>query len=402
MSPIPVTKAERIPSLMAFGYTAREAGFLCTAALHGGFFLRRQYGQFIGSSAGGADAALVEKLLAKGHGTALVGCHKALVYHIAARPFYNAIGQEDNRNRRMRPPVSIKNRLMGLDYVLDHPGRYLATEQDKTSYFTGTLGVDLADLPEKPFRSPTTADSTVRFFVDKFPVFVREPSAVPPAVSFCFIDEGAVTLSRFEAYLDQYRRLLSRLTAFEVIYVAASRALFWEAERVFQAFVTGKAPARPAALESLDVARLLDHFQDRLLYETRPLDPSFDRLKLIRLRSEREQFAGAFFASLYRQWQTGGRQAVQAALAPERSAARHLNGSFSTCLMRHNYDLFGTLVAQPGPRSVKTPLCHKKALWVPPNPPPTTCPALLIPSGMLRPKLVMAPSCQMNPVIPVV
>jgi hypothetical protein len=342
MSQITFTNDERVQRLMGFGYAQREAAFLSLAALHGGFFLRRQYCQFIGSRAGGTDAVLVEKLLAKGHGTALAGCHKALIYHISARPFYAALGQEDNRNRRMRPPVAIKNRLMGFDYILDHPDRqYLATEQEKISFFTHTLDVDLTDLPVKPFRSPKAEDSTSRFFVDKYPIFVREESDASVVVCFCFIDEGVATSSRFETYLHQYRKLLSRLARFEVVYAAASAALFWEAERIFRAFVSGQPKGRAATLSHLDLVRLDSHFQDRQLFDARILD-SFDKPKLIRLRDEREEFSGAFFDALYRSWKAGGKDAVQAALAMNTPAAEPLNGSLSTCLLRHTYDLFGT------------------------------------------------------------
>jgi hypothetical protein len=342
MSQINRTNQERIQVLMTLGYTEREATFLCLAGLHSGFFLRRQFCQFIGSNAGGADATLVEKLLKKGHGTSVAGCSKAMIYHISARPFYAALGQEDNRNRRMRPPVSIKNRLMGLDYLLDHPRhQYFATEQEKISYFTCTLGFDLADLPVKPFRSPNAEDSTSRFFVDKYPIFVREQTDPSRVVCFCFIDEGVATSSRFETYLHQYRRLFSRLPRFEVVYAAASPALFWEAERVFRGFVSGQPKGHSATLGSPDLVRLVNHFQDRQLYDARKLD-SFDRLKLIRLRDEREEFSGAFFESLYRTWEAGGQEAVQASLALKTSAAEPLHGSLSTCLLRHTYDLFGT------------------------------------------------------------
>ncbi len=38
-----MSSAERIAALKGLGYTEREAAFLCLAALHGGYFLRRQY-----------------------------------------------------------------------------------------------------------------------------------------------------------------------------------------------------------------------------------------------------------------------------------------------------------------------------------------------------------------------
>jgi hypothetical protein len=41
-----MTDAERINALQALGYNEREAAFLCLAALHSGYFLRRQYHSF--------------------------------------------------------------------------------------------------------------------------------------------------------------------------------------------------------------------------------------------------------------------------------------------------------------------------------------------------------------------
>ena len=49
---------ERISRIQSFGYNIPEASFLCAAALHGGFFLRRQYAAFTGKVAGYADVAL--------------------------------------------------------------------------------------------------------------------------------------------------------------------------------------------------------------------------------------------------------------------------------------------------------------------------------------------------------
>jgi len=40
MSQIPLTNEARHEALQRFGYTEREARFLCLAALHGGYFLR--------------------------------------------------------------------------------------------------------------------------------------------------------------------------------------------------------------------------------------------------------------------------------------------------------------------------------------------------------------------------
>ena len=43
------TGDERIARLEELGYTEREAAFLVLAALHSGYFLRRQYQEFLGT-----------------------------------------------------------------------------------------------------------------------------------------------------------------------------------------------------------------------------------------------------------------------------------------------------------------------------------------------------------------
>src|SRR5262249_50926730 len=157
--------------------------------------------------AGGTAANLLEKLLVRKHATLATGCKGTKIYHLCSRPFYAAIGEEDNRNRRERPPFAIKNRLMGLDYVLAHPDkRYLATEREKVEYFTITLGIAIAALPTKRFTSEKSRGTTDRYFVDKYPIFVQQAGTEngSAAVSFCYIDEGVITGSRFSSYLRQY------------------------------------------------------------------------------------------------------------------------------------------------------------------------------------------------------
>ena len=127
----------------------------------------------IGTQSGGNAAALIDKLLALKHASVAVGCNNTKLYHLCSRPFYATLGEEDNRNRRERPPFAIKNRLMGLDFVLGHPeNTYLATEREKVDFFTGTLGIDRSLLPIKRFVSQQSKATTDRYFVDKYPIFI--------------------------------------------------------------------------------------------------------------------------------------------------------------------------------------------------------------------------------------
>jgi|SRR5579872_73552 len=351
MSQSPLTNPERISALRQLGYTEREAAFLTLAALHGGYFLRRQYDHFLGQPDGGTAGQLIEKALAKGHAQAFTYRQRAQIYHLCARPFYAALGQPDNRNRRLRQPFTIKNKLMGLDFVLahrDHP--YLVTEQEKLDYFTAALKIPVSYLPAKLYRSASAGNATARYFVDKYPIFLAEflasgtASGASPLVSFCFVDEGLTTLSKFETYLAQYRPLLASLPQFQLVYVAARATHFKSAERAFERFVAGEKSGNHSAAIDPEIRRLLGYFESRRQYESKQLD-GFDREKLLRLRADREAFTGEKNEALYERWKAHGNAAMLPSLAPEIAAPARMSGVFSTCLLEHDYELFGSLTA---------------------------------------------------------
>jgi len=337
MIQLPLLDDDPVHRLMLLGYSEREADFLCLVGLQGGYFLRRQYSQFTGAQAGKADAALVDKLLQKGHATEIIGCRQGKAYHLAARGFYAALAHGDNRNRRNRPAGSIKTRLMALDYILDNLGpRYLSTEQEKIRYFTESLHVPLSDLPAKQFRLPSS-NKAARFFSDRYPIYVREQASGKSKTGFCFIDEDFSTGARFQAFLREYRLLFSQLPCFEVVYVATSPNLFWEAERDFQTFAS-TAPMRGSA--TAEGARLRRYFQDRKQAEAGNWQ-GLDRARLIQLREDGQTFSAPFFESLYQQWRVVGDDAIRAELG-RKLGREPLNGVFSACLLRHRYDLFGS------------------------------------------------------------
>jgi hypothetical protein len=347
MSQIALTNAERTQALRQLGYTEREADFLCLAALHGGYFLRRQYDGFLGQAHGGTTAQLIEKTLTKGHARAFTYRHKTNLYHLCTRPFYEALGQGDNRNRRARQPLTIKNKLMGLDFVLEHrQHQYLATEQEKLDYFARTVQLPRSTLPVKLYQAAKGGDETARYFVDKFPIFLPEEdiSSGPPVVSFCFVDEGLKTLSRFETYLAQYRGLFASLPEFHLIYVAATNGRFEGAQRAFEGILTQGATAKNSSVMDPEIRRLLEYFAARRLYETKQFD-GFDRDRLIRLRKDREEFSGHKYEALYEQWKTAEDRGVLQILAPETTTPAPMKCTFSTHLLEHDYDLFGTFAA---------------------------------------------------------
>jgi hypothetical protein len=231
-----VTNEDRTRALEDLGYTPCEAVFLCLAALHSGYFLRRQFGRFAGASRGYRDDLLIEKLLSNKHGQVYGSGKKRIIYHLCSRPFYSAIGEPNNRQRRERPPFAEEAKLMAFDCVLaNQEHRYLATEAEKVGYFTGELGIKIDNLPTNIYSSRKTESTTDRYFVDKFPIFLETPSQ-EPVVSFCYVDEGVIATPGFETYLKQYMALFRALGRFQLVYVATKEQPFRLAEKMFYRF----------------------------------------------------------------------------------------------------------------------------------------------------------------------
>ena len=328
-----MTNEERIAALQAFGYSEGEAEFLCLAALHSGYLLRRQYRDFLGQSPGWVDDSLVRKLLALGHATEELASRRTRLYHLCSRTLYAAIDQFDNRHRRRRPPFAIKAKLMALDFVLANPGNiYFPTEEEKMTYFTRELGFQKEVLPTKIYRSPDGQSVTHRYFVDKFPIFiapVAQPDP-PPVVSFCFVDEGSISTPGFQTYLTQYARLFQALGSFQLVYIATQEKAFDHARKTLDHHLHGRSHH----------GRLLEYLKLENLYQTKRFD-CLDVQKLERLRMLRKQFQADAYSGLLAAWNQGGEAAVSRILNSGKAGLQPLKCDFKTCLLRHDYDIFG-------------------------------------------------------------
>ncbi len=325
-----MTNEKRIQSLADLGYTEREAAFLCMAALQGGFFLRRQYLDFLGAKSGYADDLLIQKIVNLSHGRIAVLLQTQLC-HLSSRPFYTAIGEPDNRHRRMRSSLSMQTKLMALDYVLANRGHgYLATEEEKVDYFYRQLGVAASNLPVKTYHSSTNDATTEHYFVDKFPVAViRESPAAAPLVSFCYIDEGSVATPGFETWLAQYARLFSCLDRFRVVYVATKEAYFEKAEKLFRHFSHTLPGVAPRAMGSFN-DRLLRYFELENSFRKGDLS-RLDAAKLDDLRRLRLEFSDVKTERLFEVWRQAGPDAVVRYLDEIQPDLPPREALFSTC-----------------------------------------------------------------------
>jgi len=337
-----VTNEERIHALQSLGYEDTEAHFLCLAALHSGYFVRRQFLAFVGAPKGWRDDSFAHKLIARKHCVATAFRHNHMVYRLSSKPFFTALDEHDNRNRREKQPATIKNKLMALDFVLEHQDlSYLATEAEKVEYFTSTAYVPLENLPAKRYQSLRNGQSTLRYFVEKFPIFVSTPGAEQSTVSFCYVDEGVVSTDGFKTFLAYYQPLFSSLAGYRIVYVAAQPYL---AEKARRAFEGSRRNGSTAPLDPL-TRDLLNYFQDRRKYEARDFS-GFDTARIVHYREQKQRFVGFGFDDLYRHWLEEGDVAVLRKNGQRASAAQSLSapvGQFDTYLLRHNYELFGTL-----------------------------------------------------------
>jgi hypothetical protein len=334
-----MSKTQRIEALVSLGYTDREAEFLCLAALHSGFFLRRHYLDFLGCQSGYADDILIGKVTRLGHGRVMT-LRQTQLCHLSSRPFYAAIGEPDNRHRRMRSALSMRTKLMALDYVLaNRLNRYLATEEEKVDYFYRELGVAAGSLPVKTYHAKKRDSTTERYFVDKFPIaIIGESSSAPAVVSFCYIDEGSVATPGFETWLNQYSGLFSALAHFRVVYVSTKDADFAGAKRLFRHFSRALSGPRQSLNRSLN-DRLLRYFQleDSVRSGDTPSLTADSLDELARLKLQFKELNDARTAHMFELWKQGGTDAVNRFLDRSPTPRPPREALFATFLLPHCY-----------------------------------------------------------------
>ena len=217
-----------IVALESLGYTKREAAFLYLAAVHSGYFLRRQFDYFIDRNKGSIVMRFLEKARIAGHIQLLDTMHRRQVYHLFYKPIYRLVGAPDSQNRRIKGDADVRARLMRLDYVLENDReRYLENDDAKLNYLCRTRGVDIEVV--------STADGCLRPALQSALISLADPGQ--PATSLVrliFVDEGLLTTAKFERVLRSLDSLLRAVADFELIYVATSDHNFRAAAALFR------------------------------------------------------------------------------------------------------------------------------------------------------------------------
>ena len=226
---------QQLEALRRYGYTDRESQFLYLVATHSGFFLQRQFADFIGVSGRGRVSDFMSKVTANKHVKDYLYQRRNLhVYHLFSRPIYAAFGKEDSGNRkpgRYHGAVKAFAKLLILDFVLANlDQQYLEEEPDKIRFFVEQKGINQRFLPARVFEG-RSGSTTTRYFIDKFPIFLSRQNRL---VHFTYIEDESGNLAAFTRHLQQYRPLMCALKGeFRLIYVADSSRNFALAEKIF-------------------------------------------------------------------------------------------------------------------------------------------------------------------------
>ena len=229
---------DHIAAVVALGYTPDEARFLYIVGTYSGYFLPRQFNAFAGAKWGSRSYNFTAKLESRGHVTWREYPPVGGVYHLFSSTLYRVIDKENLRNNRRHAPEFIRRRLVVLDFVIANQAYdYFETESHKVAYFCESLGIPKTALAAKPYVGSSRLEPTLRYFVDKFPVFLdgSAPSA-QSQLTFSYVDAGQASIAGFAHHLNSYKRLFLNLSDFHFLYVSNSPVHFVAAERCFARF----------------------------------------------------------------------------------------------------------------------------------------------------------------------
>jgi len=286
-----------LDSLKALGYSEAEARFLYLVATHSGYFVARQFLAFANAHWGQRTTSFWNKLHTKKHARTETFPKSGIVYHLFSRRLYRQIDRENLRNRRQHEIEYIQRRIGILDFVLSHPQyRYLETESEKVSFFCDQLKTARHFLPCKLYHGQRTSQPTLRYFVDKFPMFLA--ADVPsPLVTFTYLQGPEASLTEFVHHLEFYLPLFRQLPEFRVLYLAKVHSHFEKAKELFNALVA-------VPLGSDASAELLRYFQIRKAWDLGRYG-SLSEADLIFQNQAKTRFTGQHFEHLYRGWKVG-------------------------------------------------------------------------------------------------
>src|SRR5260370_30855729 len=267
--------------------------------MHSGSLTARQFLAFVDAKRGYRTHSLAQKLITQGHATMREYRRNGCIYHLYSRKLYAQLGHENLRNRRRHRLEAIQTRLLGLDFILANQGhQYLETETEKVAYFCDQLHIEKAFLPVNLHMGGPGSQPTLRYFVDKFPLFMSPPRpGFSPVVTFSYVDRGLESLTGFVTHLGQSQPLFRELADFRFVYISGTRAHFEKATELFNSTV--KVP-----LESDIAGDLIRYFRARSIWNSSEFS-TMSKTDLLFFNEEKRRFAGHLFETLYKDWKAG-------------------------------------------------------------------------------------------------
>jgi hypothetical protein len=261
-----------IASLESIGYLEREASFFYLVAVHSGYFVRRQFCQFVQGECGALPTRFLEKAR-RLHHIRVIECGRGRhIYHLISKPVYAALVSRDSQNRRIKGDAHMKSRLMVLDFVLANLGaNILEDEFSKVDFFTTQCDIAKELLPR-------SYAGRLMYFSDGFPILVTN-AGIP---QFTFFDEGQVTTTRFERFLKQYQPLFEALGKFELIYLADRESSSGRATAMFNRFLPADRLRGVTSKTPMGVEHFIEYLAASQRYEAKGSVTSARDLEVLR------------------------------------------------------------------------------------------------------------------------
>lgn len=329
-----MTTYDPIPSIEQLGYTPREAAFIYLVSRNSGYFLARQFNWFLRRKGGSLTQAFVNKLRAREHAAVVDYGQSRFVYHLKSKTIYRLLGIENSQNRRLKGDHEIRLRLMALDYLLERLDvRVLSTETEKLEFFLALPIIAVTDLPSKSFLSASgEGEETLRYFVDRFPITVMGDQ-----VQFAYFDEGAFSTQSFVNHLNRYFPLLSKLTNFQVTYVALNATNFSAARKEFERLFPQNAQDSDSRLLPHGPEHLARFFRAQELWDQNSSD--FRPEDLTTLREGERLYTAPEHMKLKTAWESGT-ELFEKELNGI-ATTNQIQAVFRTFLLEQNYPVFG-------------------------------------------------------------
>ena len=322
-------------AISTLGYTPREAAFLALVAHHSGYFVRRQFLQWIGSGPGQTVVDFTHKLLVRRHATVQTFCYATHVYHLSARVLYAAAAAPTSHRRR-RVALAVKARLMALDYVLARPDLHFLTRDEERLAYCDALGIDRAWLPQRRYCGFRSTAGSLRYFVEAAPMGLLREDEVVPTLVCAYIDDGTASVSGFETYVRDYRRLWVSVPRWRLVYIADAPRRLADAVVAFRRVCCGTGRAARSARTPAPSCRCWTTSGSGGCM-TRSGGPPWTRRLLTGFVTCGVDSRGHDWEVLYGQWEARGDEAIRRVLSAP-VPARTLNPSgFESCVLGHSY-----------------------------------------------------------------